>query len=330
MWTIYLFILCLTLAGCGSHAAPAQSAAQPTQVHAGGLVEPAGEERVLIPQVSGRLAHVYVEEGDRVKTGQVLAEIENAEYQAAIGSAQAQIQQRQAELDRLRHGARPEEIRAGAAALDEARAQTRVAEAELKRRDSMVEHKLVSREERDQAAATAEVARAREAAAAAQLDLLRAGARSEDITAAESALAQARSALTQAQALYAKTQIRAPLDGVVLKRDLSEGETVVALAPIPLARIGDMSHMFVRAEIDELDIARVKVGQRAQVSADAFPGQRFAGAVVRVAQRMGKRAATSDDPAQKQDVKVLEALVALEGQPPLPVGLRVDVTFETQ
>ena len=62
---------------------------------------------------------------------------------------------------------------------------------------------------------------------------------------------------------------------------------------------------------------------------DAFAGQSFPGKVIHVSQRMGRRNSSSGDPAEKQDAKILEALILLEGHPALPIGLRVDVLIDT-
>jgi len=72
----------------------------------------------------------------------------------------------------------------------------------------------------------------------------------------------------------------------------------------------------------------VAVGQHASVSVDAMTGKSVSGQVVRLSKRMGRRMARSDNPAEKQDTRVLEALIALDGEPPLPVGLRVDVKID--
>jgi multidrug resistance efflux pump len=122
--------------------------------------------------------------------------------------------------------------------------------------------------------------------------------------------------------------IRSPIDGVVLKRDLREGETVVALSPLPLARIGDLSTRYVRADVDELDVGRVRAGQRAVASSDAFPGRRYAGEVVQVARRMGRRNVVTDRPAERVDASILEVVIRLEPGADLPVGMRVDVRID--
>ena len=326
-------VLVLALGACGRGGADGQAdGALPTtssRIVAGGLVEPVNEERVIIPQISGRLDRVYIEEGDRVSAGQLIAEIENAELRAAMAVAAAEVDLRQAELDALKNGARAEEIDAAEGSLAAADAAARLAAETFKRNQPLLAEGRISQSRFDEVQAAADTARAERARAAASLALLRAGARSEDIRAAEARLAAARAERQRAEALFEKSQVRSPVDGTVLKRDLREGETVVALSPLPLARIGDIRQLHVRADIDELDIDRIKVGQSAKVSSDAFPGRSFPGKVIHVSQRMGRRNLSSGDPAEKQDVKILEALILLDGHPALPVGLRVDVLIDT-
>jgi HlyD family secretion protein len=320
-------LLGLLVALCACSDPRAQQAPAPTSgaIFAAGLVEPIGEERVLIPEVGGRLARVLIAEGDTVQQGQLLAEIENRDGTAALAAAEAQVALREAELAKARAGARAEERDAARAALAEADAALALATAELARRRAMQSEKLVSREALDQSQANERAARARRDAAAAQLALLEAGTRVEDLAVADAALAQARAERDRAAAALEKTRIRAPIDGVVLKRDLREGETVVALSPVPLARIGDVSRLVVRADVDELDVSRVRVGQRAVATSDAFPGREFGGTVVRVSGRMGPRNSASENPAARVDTKILEALVELDAGAVLPVGLRMDV-----
>jgi ABC exporter DevB family membrane fusion protein len=321
-------VLALLLAACGADPAARPAEGARGDVHAAGLVEPAGEERVLIPEVGGRLKRVAFAEGDTVARGQVLAEIENAEYLAAVDLATAQLALREAERDRLRAGARAEERAEAEALLDEARTVARQAADDLVRRRALAARGTLGREALDQAQAQADAARARLAVAESRQRLVEAGAREEDLRAAEAAVAAARAERERAQALYEKTLIRSPVDGVVLKRDLREGETVVALSPLPLARIGDLSRRYVRADVDELDVGRVREGMRARVRSDAFPGREFAGEVVHVAGRMGRRSVVTERPAERVDARVLEVLLRLDPPADLPVGMRVDVRIE--
>jgi len=288
-------------------------------VAAAGLVEPKNEERIVIAESVGKLKRVYIDEGDRVTKDQLLAEIENSEQTAVVTQAKAVVALREASLKKLKNGARAEEIQVAASVLAQREADLKWRGLELERRQSLrSQQAVISQQELDLARAQYDGSVAARDQAKASLAEINNGARSEDI------------AVDRAIALLEKTQIRSPVNGVVLKRELREGESVTTLNPLPLARIGDMSQLFVRAEIDELDIALVAIGQHATITADALAGKSFGGKIVRVSKRMGRRQARSDNPAEKQDTRVLEALIALDGEPPLPVGLRVDVKIDGQ
>lgn len=324
-----MLLAATALSACSAQSEPPPPATRTGSIAAAGLVEPSGEERVLIPEIGGRLKRVLFDEGDAVEAGQLLAEIENSDYAAQVAAAQAQLALREAELAKAKAGARSEERAEARAALAEAESAVAPARGERDRRRMMFEQQQVSREVMDQSAAAYDAAVARRDAAAARLALLEAGTRAEDLAIAQAAVAHARAELERAQAAFEKTQIRSPVDGVVLKRDLREGETVVALSPVPLARIGDLSRLMVRADIDELDIARVRAGQRAIVTSDAFPGREFGGEVVRVSRRMGRRNSISENPSDKVDTRILEAEIRLDEGVSLPIGLRVDVRIAT-
>lgn len=325
---LVVLLLATASVACSRGPSPAQPIDLGTRIHAGGVVEPDGEERLIIPQLTGRVETVLVDEGDNVTAGQLLAELENAEQRATLTMANAEIMLRQAELARLRHGARTEEIRAARAASEEATALARQAETERVRREEMAAKKLISAELLDEARTRATTTSAARDRARAQLDLLLAGARQEDLDAAEAALAAAQAQGERAAAELEKTRIRAPIDGTVLKRILNAGETVTALSPEPLAILDNLHQLRVRAEVNELDISRIRPGATATITSDAFPGQGFPGTVIRIARRMGTRTILSDDPTQRRDAKTLEILLELAPGAPLPIGLRVDVQID--
>jgi len=306
-----------------------RAAAEDKTVAAAGLVEPNGEERVVIADATGTLKKVYINEGDVVKKDQLLAEVDNSEQSALVNQAKAVVTLREAELNKLKAGARTEERAAAKAALARSEADLAWRTLELNRRQTLRDQNaVISQQELDSVQAQYESSLANRDLARAQLDQITNGSRKEDIAIAEAALAQAKADLQRAQALFNKTQIRSPIDGVVLKRELREGELVTTLNPLPLARLGDLSQLYVRAEVDELDITRIALGQTATITADALGGQAFSGQVVKLSNRMGRTQARSDNPAEKQDTRVREALIALDGQPSLPIGLRVDVKIQ--
>lgn len=290
-----------------------------------GRVEPVGEERDVAPELRGRLVRVHVDEGDAVRAGQILAELAGDEYRARVRQMRALVAQREAELARLIAGARTQERREADALTREARAALAQARLDLARREPLARSGATSGETVDRARNDLAAAEARLAARIERLALIEAGPRDEDLDIARALLDLARGQLAEAEAFLEKTVLRSPIDGVVLHRFRREGEAVSDQPPTPVVKLGDVARLRVRVDIDETDIAKVAVGQAAYVTADAWPGQRFEGRILRIGQRLGRKTLRTDDPTERNDSKVLETLVELAPGIRLPVGLRVDV-----
>jgi len=288
-----------------------------------GRVEPISEEISVSAQASGRLQEVFIEEGDRIAEGQVIAVIKNLEHMARVRSAEAELRLKEAELRRVINGARDQERREAAATLAEAEAVLENARLELGRRRNLLKEGVISREEADGAERQARVAQARADAAQERHGLLKADAREEDRARAESEVALAHARLDEARASYAKTFVRAPISGVVLRKHRKGGESVSTEFDSPIATVADRSALRVRVDVDEVDVSKIVVGQRAYVTADAFDGVKFWGRIVRVGQVLGKKNIRTDEPAERVDTKILEVLVQLDDGHELPLGLRV-------
>jgi multidrug resistance efflux pump len=109
-----------------------------------------------------------------------------------------------------------------------------------------------------------------------------------------------------------------------LRRFLNPGEVLSERLDTPILSVGDTSSLRVRVDVDESDIAKVRVGQRAWVTAEAFGNRKFPGAVVRVSKILGQKRVHSQAPAEKVDTKTLEVMVKLQSASELVPGLRVD------
>jgi ABC exporter DevB family membrane fusion protein len=288
-----------------------------------GLVEPLSEEVRVSAQVGGRLRQVLADEGDRVRAGQVLAIVDNRDYEARVESARAELEVREAERRRIVNGARIQERREAAAELAEAEAVLENARAEQARRQNLLRDRVVSRAEAEDADRAAQVAGARVAAVRERVDLITADAREEDRARADADVSLARARLEEVRALYEKTFIRAPIDGVILRRHRKAGESVSTQFDSPIITMADDRVRRVRVDVDETDVGRIAVGQPAYVTADAFGDRRFAGRVIRIGQLLGRKNVRTDEPAERVDTKVLETLVELEDGQELPLGLRV-------
>lgn len=190
---------------------------------------------------------------------------------------------------------------------------------------------IISREDVETYAREYAVAKARYEEAAQHYALLDAKTREEDVAAAQAALDLARGQLAEAQARYEKTLIRSPINGIVLRKHHRSGESVSnsSTVPDPIVTIGDNSVLRVRVDVDETDVAKIRVGQPAYVTADAYGQQKFPGHVVRVGNELGRKNVRTDEPTEKVDTKILETLVQLDPGIQLPDGLRVDAYIET-
>jgi len=195
-------------------------------------------------QVSGRIAEVLVDFDDRVRTGQVLARFEVASFAAQLEQARAAV---------------------AAARADSRRAGLEVAEArrEHERTRTLFARGVVGSAELDAAKDRVELAVAARSAARAQLALQ-------------------QSALSVAQTTMGYTEIRAPIDGIVISREVEPGQTVAASfqAPVLFEIAEDLRRMRVLASIDEADVGEVAVRQPASFTVDAYPSRTFSAEVI--------------------------------------------------
>jgi HlyD family secretion protein len=290
-----------------------------------GLVEPISEEISLSNLIQGTIKRIQVAEGDQVVAGQILAELDDDDLRAAVSVAKAQLEISRSQREKVVNGPRLEERREAQANLRDAEAVLSMAQVTLVRQSALLMGHATTAEAFDKARTSVQSAEARREALAEQLALLNAGSRQEDVDIAEANLQMATAKLQEAQAMLEKSFIRAPIDGAVLRILRRIGEQVSATFPSIILVMGDITQLRVRAEVDETDVGRIKLGQRADAAADAYGGRRFPGAITAIARRMGKKAVHTDDPAEKIDAKVLDVLVTLDPGADLPVGLRVDV-----
>lgn len=293
-------------------------------VAAAGRVEPVSEEIKVSSELRGKLKSVSVEEGDAVQAGQVVAVLENDDYRAQVASADARLAQRAAELRLVVNGARDQQRREAWEAVNEAEAMLDNARAEMERRRALYEKGVMAREESDRAEREYRVARARYDGARERHSLIDDQAREEDRSKAEADVELARAQLDEARAQFEKTIIRSPIAGIVLRKHLNSGESVTDMREMPIVTVANVKTLRVRVDVDETDVGKVRLNQRAYVTADAFGGEKFWGRVVRIGQSLGKKNIETGEPAERVDTQVLETLIELEGGAKLPTGLRVD------
>ena len=310
-----------------AHADPAVPAAQ-WAASATARVEPKDGEVRIASEVGGKIAEVLVSTNDQVKAGDLLIRLDDDDYYNKIAAAAAEASVRERE--------RAEEAATGPA-LDRRNAEDAVAKAQ---RAVFAAHEAFDAayraQKKDNGDADA-VEKARKDLADKEAALSAAKAKLAQVNAQpnmplqqrlESSLALARSDLTSAELALERTRIRAPADGTVLNVLGRVGETAVPSPESAVVVFGDMSSLRLRAEVEERDAARVHVGQRVVVKADAFPDKTFEGTVTSISQSLGAPRIATRGPRRPNDVEVVEVMVSLDDRPPLFTGMRVDTFFK--
>ena len=258
--------------------------------------------------VTARVARVAVDEGARVRAGQVLVQLESDEAQAALAQAQAAEQQARSRLMGLRGTGR----QAAQAALAQADASVRAARAQFERVEPLVAQGFYSPAQRDEARRALDVALAQQAAAQAQWQAQ--GDAGADTAQAQAQWDAARAATQAAQARLAQAALRASGDGRVILRSVEPGQIVQpGKALLTLALEGPTQLV---AQVDERFLQQLQPGQPAAVLADAFAGQPFAARVQSLA------------PGVDAQRGAIEVKLALEQAP--PDFLREDMTLSVE
>jgi HlyD family secretion protein len=227
---------------------------------------------------SERIAAVLVQEGDRVRRGQLLARLDTSRLEPQLAQVEAQAAAQRQVVQRLRNGSRPEEIAQARANVEASRADAINARAQYERWRSAAEisaGRAVRQQDVDNAKAALGVAEAKLVVNQRALDLAVAGPRKEDVAENEARLRgnEAQAALLRQQ--LADSQLIAPVDAVVRTRVMEPGEMASPQKPVFALAITDPK--WVRVYVSEPDLGKVRSGMAASVVVDSFPKRRFEG-----------------------------------------------------
>ncbi len=312
----------------------------PITISANGTVKPERSINVS-PQESGILKKLLVKEGDTVKQGQILAEMDDSDLQGQltqargqlaqaqanlqkaqvgnrpqdIASSQAQLEEAQANLQKAQVGNRPQEIGQAQALLKSAQANLSKAEDDFRRNQQLynsgaISLQTVNQKRADRDSAQAQVAQAQQSLALQQagsrsediaqaqavvrqrqqaLALLKAGSRKEDIDAARAQVTAARGSLQTIETKINQTILKAPFDGVVTQKFSDPGAFVTPTTSGSAVSSATSSSILslastnqIEANIAEVNISKIKLGQKVIIRADAYPGQTFEGRVSQI------------------------------------------------
>lgn len=259
--------------------APRFLGAAETGLVAAGTVE--ATETQLGFVMAGRIASVGPREGETVKAGDAMAELDRAELLARREQAQAQLASAQAVLREMQSGFRSEEVAQGRAALGAAGQKLADARRDAERAKRLFDGGAVGAESLDKARLALEVSGSQYEQAEQQLRILQTGTRREKIEVQQTQVALAQSAIKPIDAALANMLILAPMDGIVTLRHREPGETVGPGAPV--FTLMNPADRWVRIYMPENRIGQVRLGAKASISTDSFPGKTYPGEVVFIA-----------------------------------------------
>ncbi len=224
---------------------------------------------------NGPIATIPVQEGARVKSGDLLATLDDTRYAAALAQAKGQMENLRQALAKLVAGSRPEEIAQATATMDALQTTYMNDEATYKRFADLAASNAGTVQQRDDAKAAFESVRQQYEAARQAYVLAVEGPRVEDVAAARAAYQAAQAAVALAQRQFDDTRLYAPSDGVVEDRILEPGD--MASPATPVLTIALLNPLWVRAYAPENELGRIRLGMKAGVTADSYPGRAYEG-----------------------------------------------------
>jgi HlyD family secretion protein len=282
-----------------------------SQVTASGQIKPKTIVNVGA-NAMGRITRLFVKEGDKVKKGQILAQLENVQSAADVAMTRATLVSSQTDAVAADAALKTAEAAFKSSAADFARAKL-----DYERYQGLFKDQLVSKADYDSKKAAFEMADAVHAQDGARIAQAKA-----QVDSANGRVGQARASLTRVNDILSKTTYDAPFDGVVTNLPVHEGETVVmGIQNSPgstLMTVADMGIITAEVQVDETDIVNIKLGQAAEVTIDAIPNQTFKGTVSEIGDNAIIRStgvSTSQSTGGNQEAKDFKVVVTLTEPP---------------
>ncbi len=253
----------------------------------------------LSSKIVGRVKDIRIEEGDVVKQGDILLQIEDDEYAAQVKVAEARVASLKAHLSQLKAGSRPQEIEAAKAAVASAEATLKMTKADWDRLEPLAKENVISKQQLDQARQAYSVAQAQVDSAKKNAELVVIGPRKEEIDAAEAQLREAEANLSYAKTQLEFTVIRAPVTGTILEKLAKKGELVTNMnfggtrgAKSSVVSMADLNDLQVELDLNENDLPKVKLKQKCEIRLDSHPNSTFKGEVDEIASQADRQKAT--------------------------------------
>jgi HlyD family secretion protein len=234
-------------------------------------------ESVVGFRTQGRIVALPVEEGQQVNAGELLARLDDTDYQQQVRIDEAMLHTRGRELDLAEAGNRTQDILAAEQTVADAKADLELKRADLARYSKLYKRDAISAQNYDQAETAYERAQATYEKVQQNLSEVREGTRKEQIAVNRAALHTAQQDLELSKVRLDFTILHSPVTGVITVRQAELGEYVVPGTPV--VTVADLDHLWVRAYVSETDLGRVRWEQTATVRTDTYPGKSYKGTI---------------------------------------------------
>ena len=244
-----------------------------------GTVRPLREVKIG-SKIAERVEKLLVDEGDPVKEGQLVCQLDTVDTKLRLAEAQASLDQAEASLAKLEAGLRPNEIKQSEAALEEQEAKAAKLKQDSERAKQLFEKGVISDAERDAVLADYATAVARVHAADAVLALAKEGSRKEDIAQAHGVVAQRKAELATVKQRLADASIISPVTGYIVRKNVEVGEWTQIGGTV--VEVIDTSVLRVHARVTEKEVGSIREGQKVALKLDAHPDARIEGIVHRI------------------------------------------------
>lgn len=278
-------------------------------------------------KIPGRLVERPVDEGYRVKKGDLLAKLDSAELESIVKQNRAALQEAETKLAEMRAGSRVQEIGQAAANVNAQEAELIRIRKDYERAELLYKNGAISAAQYDTAKSAYENRVALLKNAQETLSLVREGPRKEDIKMAEHRTAQLKAALTTSEERLKDTVLLAPFAGIILRKNVELGETVAQ--GIPIFTLGDLDNPWIKVYVKEDKLGLVKPGQKAKITTDTFKGKAYEGTVSYIsseAEFTPKTVQTQEERVKLVfGVKVSVKNESWDLKPGMPADVRIDV-----
>jgi HlyD family secretion protein len=265
---ILLSVISLLITGCSN-------SNNKNSIEATGTIETVNV--VLSSKTSGEIKELRINEGEKVKLGDTVMIIDTETLQLQLKQQESGAQMSRAQLDLLRNGARKEDILLAESSLNQAQVNFKQAKSDLERLQKLYQTQTITKKQYDDAASHFDLMNDQLSSAKENFIKIKNYARPEEIKQAEAKLNQSRASADLIKKNINDSYIVSPLNGIVVKKYFEVGETVSPMSS--LVKISDLTNVELYIYVTELELGKIKLGQKAEVTVDAFKDKKFEGKV---------------------------------------------------